>query len=340
MKKSYSEFRKWFDAKLEKDLDGRLAGMMRSSDRTGAASVFHYARKISRGGKRIRPYVAYLGHEEYDGHTDALPLLLALEYLHIACIIHDDVMDRSEKRHGIDTPHRHFERTYKNENLANSLAVILGDVFLTMSWSLLDFPDARKKEGEIRKQFEKMIYEVIFGQTLDLLMAGKKSISGKDLLRKTMLKSARYTFWHPMAMGAYLAGADIRDDRMIRGFAEHVGLAFQIQDDLLDIDLSGISEKSSFVDISGKQATFATFYMLHRGNDMAKKRFLEFFGKKSLDAREKRRLDGIMEAAGAGAFIKKEAEGHIETAGKFLKKSSLKNPEWENLIRMIEQRKK
>jgi geranylgeranyl diphosphate synthase, type I len=183
-----------------------------------------------RGGKRLRPALAAAAHRavapgrEAHGIED---LGSALELLQSFLLIHDDWMDADDERRGGPAVHAAFRTRVGNAHLADSLAVLAGDLASTYAWELfLAAPwsaDARRA-AEVR--FLSIHKEVFFGQHLDLT-------ASTEVERMHQLKTGSYTVRGPFALGALLAGANERQVAALDHAATPLGEAFQLADDLL-----------------------------------------------------------------------------------------------------------
>lgn len=186
--------------------------------------------KLAGKGKRLRPYFCYLGYLGYGGiKTDKVfPAAMAIELFHLFALIHDDIMDKADKRRGITTIHRAF---------GLSAGILAGDLVLCLAQDLM--PD--------NLYWQKLKQEVIIGQFLDVNVRKKTE---KEIWKIMELKTARYTVLRPLQIGAFLTGACQKNIEKIADFAIPTGIAFQLQDDLLDKD----KEKSlNLVKLKGKK---------------------------------------------------------------------------------------
>lgn len=206
-------------------------------------------RRFTAGGKRLRPAFCYWGHVAVAGQTgDRLPLLdatVGFELLHVAALIHDDLIDDSDTRRGMPAAHRQLEAMHRDAGgsgdsaaFGRSGAIILGD--LMTAWSTQCFAAA----GLPARAFERSRWvldavrtEVNLGQFLDLAAEG--GLSGDDLLgtaeQVVEYKTARYTVIRPLQFGAALAGARQGLLDQLAAVGSAVGRAFQFRDDLLGV---------------------------------------------------------------------------------------------------------
>ncbi|HET8934269.1 MAG TPA: polyprenyl synthetase family protein [Polyangiales bacterium] len=186
-----------------------------------------------RGGKRLRPLAIYAGFRaitpqvnEWDWRA-LLTLGAALELLQTYLLIQDDWMDDDEQRRGGLSTHTALTRKHGDARLGASLAILAGDVAMGFAIELLhatEFPPSRTCEA--LRSFGHMHMEVVFGQQLDLL-------GHEDVTLTQHLKTGSYTLRGPIALGALLANASTLQMQTLMQFAQPLGIAFQLRDDLL-----------------------------------------------------------------------------------------------------------
>jgi geranylgeranyl diphosphate synthase type I len=202
------------------------------------------------GGKRLRPTFAYWGWRGLIG-PDApvdpvLPALGALELMHAFALIHDDVMDRSDRRRGGLTAHRIFAKQHADagrrgdpEHFGTASAILVGDLCLVWADQLLACaPLPTATLFEVRACYDRMRIEAVAGQYLDVLgETDPASWSVERSLRVARNKTASYTVQRPLQFGLALAGPAgpeaIDIDAAYARYGAAVGEAFQLRDDLL-----------------------------------------------------------------------------------------------------------
>ena len=198
------------------------------------------------GGKRLRPAFCYWGWRgtgAADG-PEVLAAAAALELLHAAALVHDDVMDGSDTRRGQPSLHQRFaayhaERGWRGSAAAfgTGAAILLGDLLLCWTDELFAAsglaPDALARG---RPVLDLMRGEVMAGQYLDLVAQASGDGSVASALRVVEYKTARYTIERPLHLGAALAGPGVSAiTAAYTGYGRPLGVAFQLRDDILGI---------------------------------------------------------------------------------------------------------
>ncbi|WP_420120408.1 polyprenyl synthetase family protein [Nakamurella sp.] len=223
-------------------IDGRLAG-----------SLDLLVDFVSDGGKRIRPEFLWCGWRAGGGpeaghRADAaLRVGAALEFLQACALLHDDVIDRSERRRGRPATHRAVAGQHAGAGLAGdpdhygvSVAILLGD--LALAWADDLFLDGAERLGALSAAapvWRAMRTEVLAGQLLDLAVTASvvddPAAQERDALLVNRYKTAAYTVERPLHLGAALAGAGAATIAALRGYGADIGVAFQLRDDLLGV---------------------------------------------------------------------------------------------------------
>ncbi|MBR4263101.1 MAG: polyprenyl synthetase family protein [Paludibacteraceae bacterium] len=187
---------------------------------------------LASGGKRLRPTLALIAAEAIvngglingDVIDHVMPAALALEVFHNFTLLHDDVMDRAQVRRGRPTVHVKW-----NDNTA----ILSGDQMLIEAYKLLSDVPADKLP-KVLKWFNEMATGICEGQQYDVDFEHASQVSIDDYMmmieKKTSLLLA-----YAMKIGGYIAGANESQQEALYQFGLHIGLAFQIQDDILDV---------------------------------------------------------------------------------------------------------
>jgi geranylgeranyl diphosphate synthase, type II len=183
------------------------------------------------GGKRMRPLLVLLGCELFDGKvTEAVPAALAVEVFHNFTLVHDDIMDNAPLRRNKPTVH---------EKWNTNIALLSGDAMLVKAYQLLaQYPSSLI--GELLPVFNKTALEVCEGQQLDMNFEKVFKVKIQEYIHMISLKTA-VLLAASLKMGALIGGAREEDAQRLYNFGKNIGIAFQLQDDILDV--YGVPEK-------------------------------------------------------------------------------------------------
>ena len=231
---------------------------------------------LAAGGKRVRPQLAMIGSQLFGGKDEeVLPAALALEVFHNFTLLHDDVMDKAEVRRGRPTVHIQW-----NENTA----ILSGDQMMIEAYTLLSKVPERAL-ARVLQLFNKMATEICEGQQYDVDFEQKSHVTIDEYLMMIRLKTS-VLLANALQIGAYIAGANDKEQEALYQFGIHIGLAFQIQDDILDVwgDPKTFG-KAVGGDIACNKKTFVYLEAMRRVGDEAKGERLEAKGERR-EARE------------------------------------------------------
>lgn len=199
---------------MHADLDLALAGCDPL-----LTEVLHYA--LFNGGKRIRPLLTVLSARCCGRDDDRLYLLAAaFEYLHVATLIHDDVIDRAPRRRGLDTVATRF---------GLAAAILAGDWLHARSMHLI----GRLTGAEGLEVFCRATSSMVNGEFEQLRLVGDLE-AGEEEYFKVIRQKTGNLIGSACVLGALFAGADGQRQRALATYGDHIGTAFQVVDDLLD----------------------------------------------------------------------------------------------------------
>lgn len=176
------------------------------------------------GGKRLRPILVLLGCELMGDQTEkALPAALSVEYFHNYTLIHDDIMDQARLRRGREAVHIRY---------GLNAAILSGDVLLIYAYHYLNkYPDQLLKQ--LLGILNRTAIEVCEGQSMDLSFESRDSVEESEYLEMIRLKTS-VLLAAALKIGALVGGASAETADKLYEYGVNLGLAFQIQDDLLD----------------------------------------------------------------------------------------------------------
>lgn len=180
---------------------------------------------LALGGKRMRPALLLMACDLFGGDVKkAVPSALAIEVFHNFTLMHDDIMDNAPLRRGKTTVH---EKWNKN------VAILSGDVMLVESYKLL----MQVEDALLRTTmtiFNDTAVGVCEGQQLDMEFEKRSEVHIDEYINMIRLKTA-VLLGGALKIGALIGGADEKDAALLQTFGEQIGIAFQLQDDILDV---------------------------------------------------------------------------------------------------------
>ena len=233
---------------------------------------------LAAGGKRVRPQLAMIASQMFGGkEEEVLPVALALEVFHNFTLLHDDVMDKAQVRRGRATVHVKW-----NENTA----ILSGDQMIIEAYKLLAEVPADKL-AKVLKMFNQMGTEICEGQQYDVDFESQEEVSIEEYLKMIRLKTA-VLLANALKMGAYIAEAKDEQQEMLYEFGINIGLAFQIQDDILDV--WGNPEtfgKAVGGDISCNKKTYVALTAMQLADSTTRKELEQWFTQVLTDNTEK-----------------------------------------------------
>lgn len=205
------------------DIEKAIAALDWKREPYGLYEPIEYT--LASGGKRLRPRLVLLAAEMFGGKEEkVLPAALAIEVFHNFTLLHDDVMDKADIRRGRPTVHVRW-----NDNTA----ILSGDQMVIEAYTLLSRVPADRLSETLRL-FNKMATEICEGQQYDMEFEGREQVSIEEYMQMIRLKTS-VLLATALQIGAYIAGANAAQQKALYEYGINIGLAFQIQDDILDV---------------------------------------------------------------------------------------------------------
>lgn len=287
---------------------------------------------VLRKGKRIRPIlfvIGYLGFAKKPA-TNLYTSALSLELMHDFMLVHDDIIDKSDRRRGKPSLHKmldsYLKRFKKLKFNGQDLAIVIADVMFAMAiHTFLSIKeDERRKEKALRKFIEAAIYTGS-GEFIEILNGIKdiQSITKADIYKTYDLKTAHYTFACPLSTGAILAGVSQKQIDNLFKLGLYVGRAFQIKDDILGM-FSEEREigKSPISDLKEAKKTVLIWYAYNNSSRRNKLIIKSILSKKDVVKTDLLKMRKIISDSGTLDYFKKEISILL---GKALYLNSLSN---------------
>lgn len=233
---------------------------------------------LSMGGKRIRPVLMLLSYNMFrENPEDILMPACALETYHNYTLLHDDLMDNADLRRGHETVHRKWD--------ANT-AILSGDSMLVLAYQRMAQCD-KQKMPEVLSLFTETALEIGEGQQYDMDFEHRNDVTEDEYIEMIRLKTS-VLLACAMKIGAILAGASKEDADNLYRFGEQIGLAFQLQDDYLDVyGDTRVFGKAIGGDITSNKKTYMLINALLRANDTQRAELEKWISATEFDRDEK-----------------------------------------------------
>jgi geranylgeranyl diphosphate synthase type I len=273
------------------------------------------------GGKRIRGSLVKLGCELSGGKPskDITAAAVAYEIFQTAILAHDDIIDKSLLRRNKPSLYSALGGDHKGI----SHAICLADIGFFLTYKILGtlkIPDS-KKVKVIQSFSDAMIYTV-FGEMLDVeLSYPNKNRSSKDVFDIHGLKTAWYTIIEPLTIGGIIAGANTKLLTSFAQFGHSLGIAYQIQDDILGVfGDEKILGKSVQADIEENKNTLLITYALGAANPKQKKILRQYYGAGKITKSQLQQVRTVFIETGALAKTEKSAQTYLQSGKKLIAK--------------------
>lgn len=302
----YEQQRKIIDKKLSHALKNRQPEILYNP-----ASYI-----LQSNGKRLRPLLVLLSAKSVGGKfSDYYNAAIAVEMLHNFTLVHDDIMDNADLRRGNLTLHKKY-------NL--NTAILTGDILAAVAYEFL-LKDCRVNAKQALESFTKGLVEVCEGQSLDTEFETQKNVSLPeyiDMIEKKTAALARMC----CELGAYLADGNKEDIKALSDYGKNLGIAFQIQDDLLDI----IADKFEFGkriggDLMEGKKTFLFLEALGKAKGKDKELLLKVINNKGIKSNQINKYKKLYEKLGVIDDAKSEIKNYTNKALKSIDKLSNKS---------------
>ncbi|MDB5180156.1 MAG: crtE [Candidatus Saccharibacteria bacterium] len=262
------------------------------------------------GGKRLRSYMTLLTYEAFSKKPPEtiLPAAAAAELLHMAMLVHDDIIDRDDIRYGVKNVTGeyliHYEELIKDEadrrHYANSAAILAGDLLISETYILMT--ETKTNPAAIvaaQRLIAKAMFHVIAGELLDT----EASFRGKDAADPLVIaeeKTASYSFVSPFLIGATLAEASSAQQEILQKLGEQLGIGYQLRDDLLGIFGDEIQTgKSIDSDIKEGKRTLLVEAFDTYATEAQRQEFNGLFGRQDITQKDIKRVKTLLVESGA-----------------------------------------
>lgn len=264
--------------------------------------------RANEGGKRLRGALVKLGYEmvNQEPNQEIIKAAAAFEIFQTAILAHDDIIDLSALRRGKPT----LYRALGGDHYGISQAICLGDVgFFLAGQSIIESNFSPEVKNRAFSSFVRTMVDTAMGEVLDVELPHRPDQpQEEDILTIFRLKTAQYTITGPLHLGAILAGASQEILDQIVCFGKSLGIAFQIQDDILGV-FGNEKElgKSVTSDIEEGKNTLLLTYALGYGSDEQKKVLDKYYGKGKIGEEGLNEVKKVFTETGALQYSQQKA---------------------------------
>ena len=265
---------------------------------------------LSLGGKRIRPVLMLLAYNLYkDRPADIMMQALALETYHNYTLLHDDLMDNADLRRGHETVHKRWD--------ANT-AILSGDSMLVLAYQRMQQCPKEKLQA-VLDVFTETALEIGEGQQYDMDFETRNDVTEEEYIEMIRLKTS-VLLACAVKIGALLAGAPQEDVENLYKFGEQLGLAFQLQDDLLDVyGDPKVFGKAIGGDITSNKKTYMLINAVNRANPEQRQELMRWIEAKDFNREEKvRAVTALYDQIGIRQLCEQKINHYFDKCRQYL----------------------
>lgn len=276
------------------------------------------------GGKRIRPILMMLSYNLYkENPKTILSSACALETYHNYTLLHDDLMDEAPLRRGQQTVHTKWN---------NNQAILSGDSMLVLAYERLAQVDTKHLQA-VLNLFTETALQIGEGQQYDMEFEHRNDVTVDEYIEMIRLKTS-VLLACATKMGALLADASAEDAENLYKFGEQIGLAFQLQDDYLDVyGDSKVFGKKIGGDITSNKKTYMLITAFNRANDKQRVELEEWINKTAFDTEEKiAGVTRLYNEIGVDKLAKEKMDYYYEQGKQYLQAVKLPEEQKKELL--------
>ncbi len=270
---------------------------------------------LSLGGKRIRPVLMLLAYNLYKEDPERILMqAVGLETYHNYTLLHDDLMDNADLRRGHETVHKRWD--------ANK-AILSGDSMLVLAYQRMQQCDARHLQA-VLDVFTETALEIGEGQEYDMTFETRNDVTEDEYIEMIRLKTS-VLLACAVKIGAILADASDDDVMNLYKFGEQLGLAFQLQDDLLDVyGDPKVFGKAIGGDITSNKKTYMLINAVNRANPEQRRELERWIGARDFDRQEKvAAVTALYDQIGIRQLCEQKINFYFDECRKYLAKISV-----------------
>lgn len=267
---------------------------------------------IVNGGKRLRPYMVIKSCQILKGKvSNAMPAASAVEMVHNFSLVHDDIMDNDEMRHGVPTVHKKF---------GIPIAILAGDVLFSKAFHVItDSKLSSSATTQLVSRLSKACVDICEGQLLDVKMAEERKIPSQAEYITMIGKKTAALFDVSCAMGAICATNRPKDISNLSSFGRNLGIAFQITDDLIGVmGDPKITKKPVGNDLREGKKSLPILIAIKLAKGSNKKIILKAFGNSKVSRADLNKAVEVIKSLGIEENVRGQALKYAEKAEKSL----------------------
>ena len=284
---------------------------------------------LSIGGKRIRPVLLLLTYNMYrDDIERVMPTAVGLETYHNYTLLHDDLMDKADMRRGMPTVHRKWD---------DNTAILSGASMLVVAFQRVAQCPAENLQ-DILSLFTMTALEIGEGQQYDMDFENRMDVTEDEYIEMIRLKTS-VLLACAVKMGAIMAGASDEDAKNLYDFGEKLGLAFQLQDDLLDVyGDPKVFGKAIGGDITSNKKTYMLINAILRANNEQREELIKWITTDNFDKEEKiKAVTKLYNKIGIRQLCEKKINDYFAEALTYLEKVNVPEEKKTALQRFTDQ---
>jgi geranylgeranyl diphosphate synthase type I len=298
--------------------NARIVNKYLNSKLKGTPKILYDAAShlIIHGGKRLRPHMVIKSCQILGGNISiAMPAASAVEMIHNFTLVHDDIMDNDEMRHGVPTVHKKF---------GMSIAILAGDVLFSKAYQIIsDSKLSKDATIQLVSRLAKACVDVCEGQLLDVKMAEEKRIPLQKEYITMIGKKTAALFDVSCSMGAICATNNQKDISNLSNFGRNLGIAFQITDDLIGVmGDPKITKKPVGNDLREGKKSLPILMAIKLAKGKDKKIILNAFGNPKSTKNDLKNAVDVIRSLGIEDNVRTQALEYAERAKKSLSKYS------------------
>ena len=271
---------------------------------------------IVHGGKRLRPYMVIRSCQVLGGKvSNAMPAAGAVEMVHNFTLVHDDIMDNDEMRHGVLTVHKKF---------GIPIAILAGDVLFSKAFQIItESKLSANATTKLVSRLAKACVDICEGQLLDVKMADEKKIPTQTEYITMICKKTAALFDVSCAMGAICATNKSNDISNLSSFGRNLGIAFQITDDLMGVmGDPKVTKKPVGNDLREGKKSLPILMAIKSAKGKNKKTILKAFGNSKATRNDLNKAVNVIRSLGIEENVRKQALKYAGKAEKSLSRYS------------------